>query len=112
MNKERLNELLKATSHAEHVLILTHNDPDPDAIGSAVALRHLLVTSHNARVEIAYRGIIGRAENKALVRYLNHTVVHAIDDVARNLEITFDEHQVIVMNRSNHRGHADLSRFF
>jgi nanoRNase/pAp phosphatase (c-di-AMP/oligoRNAs hydrolase) len=72
MNKERLNELLKATSHAEHVLILTHNDPDPDAIGSAVALRHLLVTSHNARVEIAYRGIIGRAENKALVRYLNH----------------------------------------
>ncbi|MGB3715789.1 MAG: DHH family phosphoesterase, partial [Candidatus Promineifilaceae bacterium] len=72
MSNKRLDHLLEATSHAERVLILTHNDPDPDAIGSAVALRHLLVNLRNARVEIAYRGIIGRAENKALVRYLNH----------------------------------------
>jgi nanoRNase/pAp phosphatase (c-di-AMP/oligoRNAs hydrolase) len=70
MNSERLEALLEATSHAERVLILPHNDPDPDAIGSAVALRHLLANRLNVPVKIAYRGIIGRAENKALVRYL------------------------------------------
>jgi nanoRNase/pAp phosphatase (c-di-AMP/oligoRNAs hydrolase) len=68
----KLEALLKAVGNAEQILILTHNDPDPDAIGSAVALRHLLVHQHNSPVKIAYRGIIGRAENKALVRYLEH----------------------------------------
>jgi nanoRNase/pAp phosphatase (c-di-AMP/oligoRNAs hydrolase) len=72
MTSERLDALLEATSGAERVLILTHNDPDPDAIGSAVALRHLLINRFNITVKIAYRGIIGRAENKALVRYLDH----------------------------------------
>jgi nanoRNase/pAp phosphatase (c-di-AMP/oligoRNAs hydrolase) len=54
------------------VLILPHNDPDPDAIASAVALRHLLAQRLDTVVHLAYRGIIGRAENKALVRYLEH----------------------------------------
>jgi nanoRNase/pAp phosphatase (c-di-AMP/oligoRNAs hydrolase) len=72
MTSERLDVLLEATSGAERVLILTHNDPDPDAIGSAVALRHLLISRLNVNVKIAYRGIIGRAENITLVRYLDH----------------------------------------
>lgn len=72
MNCERLDALLEATSSAQHVLILTHNDPDPDAIGSAVALRHLLASREHTDVTIAYKGIIGRAENRALVRYLDH----------------------------------------
>jgi nanoRNase/pAp phosphatase (c-di-AMP/oligoRNAs hydrolase) len=72
MASKRLDVLLEATSDAERVLILTHNDPDPDAIGSAVALRHLLINRLDVTVKIAYRGIIGRAENKALVRYLDH----------------------------------------
>jgi nanoRNase/pAp phosphatase (c-di-AMP/oligoRNAs hydrolase) len=66
-----LDALLQAFADVERVLILTHNDPDPDAIGSAVALRHLLVNRLNVKVKIAYRGIIGRAENRALVRYLD-----------------------------------------
>lgn len=72
MTGEQLDALLEATSHTERVLILTHNDPDPDAIGSAVALRHLLINRLNIPVKIAYRGLIGRAENRALVRYLDH----------------------------------------
>ena len=74
MSAEKLNALLEATSLAKRVLILTHNDPDPDAIGSAVALRHLLVSRQEVEVKIAYRGIIGRSENKALVRYLEHPI--------------------------------------
>jgi nanoRNase/pAp phosphatase (c-di-AMP/oligoRNAs hydrolase) len=69
---KRLKALLKALSGIAELLVLPHNDPDPDAIASAVALRHLLVTKLDAVVHIAYRGIIGRAENKALVRYLDH----------------------------------------
>jgi len=72
MTTDQLDALLEAVSHAERVLILTHNDPDPDAIGSAVALRHLLLNQKNIEVKIAYWGIIGRAENKALVRYLDY----------------------------------------
>jgi nanoRNase/pAp phosphatase (c-di-AMP/oligoRNAs hydrolase) len=56
---------------ADAILILPHNNPDPDAIASAVALRHLLMEGLNVQSTIAYQGIVGRAENRALVRYLS-----------------------------------------
>ena len=70
--KTRLRHLLKALNSANHILILPHNNPDPDAIASAVALRYLLTETLDAHVKIGYRGVIGRAENHALVRYLDH----------------------------------------
>ena len=72
MTQERLEQLLRAAEGASDILILPHNDPDPDAIASAVALRYLLVEKLGIQSRIAYRGIIGRAENKALVRYLDY----------------------------------------
>jgi nanoRNase/pAp phosphatase (c-di-AMP/oligoRNAs hydrolase) len=72
MTQEPLEQLLQAVGGANDILILPHNDPDPDAIASAVALRYLLVEKLGVKSRIAYRGIIGRAENKALVRYLEH----------------------------------------
>jgi len=70
--QERLDRLFEAVGGATNVLILPHNDPDPDAIASALALRHLLAERLGVEGHIAYKGIIGRAENKALVRYLDH----------------------------------------
>ena len=70
--QERLELLLGAVGGAGSVLILPHNDPDPDAIASAVALRHLLAERLGMEGCIAYKGVIGRAENKALVRYLGY----------------------------------------
>jgi nanoRNase/pAp phosphatase (c-di-AMP/oligoRNAs hydrolase) len=70
MMQERLDRLFEAVGSAGSVLILPHNDPDPDAIASALALRHLLAEKAGVEGHIAYKGIIGRAENKALVRYL------------------------------------------
>jgi nanoRNase/pAp phosphatase (c-di-AMP/oligoRNAs hydrolase) len=67
-----LDSMLGTLSGLPEILILPHNDPDPDAIAAAVALRYLLVEKLDVGVHIAYRGIIGRAENKALVRYLDH----------------------------------------
>jgi len=70
MKQERLEQLLRAARGESHILILPHNDPDPDAIASAVALSFLLKEIPGTTCYIAYEGIIGRAENKALVRYL------------------------------------------
>jgi nanoRNase/pAp phosphatase (c-di-AMP/oligoRNAs hydrolase) len=72
MMQERLERLFEAVRGATSVLILPHNDPDPDAIASALALRHLLAERLGVEGHIVYKGIIGRAENKALVRYLGH----------------------------------------
>jgi len=70
VKQERLSALLQAVDDAERVLILPHNDPDPDAVAGALALRHLLTQRLDVKVEIVYKGLIGRAENKALIRYL------------------------------------------
>ena len=72
MTKEMLNLLLQAVGAAPQLLILTHNNPDPDAIASGVALRYLLTEQLNVDSQIVYQGLVGRAENKALVRYLVH----------------------------------------
>lgn len=72
MFQERLERLIGAVRGVRKVLILPHNNPDPDAIASAVALRHLLAQMLEVEAHIAYHGIIGRAENRALVRYLDH----------------------------------------
>ena len=72
MTQEVLEKLYETAAGAGRLLILPHNDPDPDAIASAVALRHLLAERMGIESTIAYQGIIGRAENKALVRYLDH----------------------------------------
>jgi nanoRNase/pAp phosphatase (c-di-AMP/oligoRNAs hydrolase) len=70
MSQEHLERLLGAVGEADQVLILPHNNPDPDAIASAVALQHLLAEKLGVTGHIAYQGLIGRAENKALVRFL------------------------------------------
>ncbi|MDY6843219.1 MAG: DHH family phosphoesterase [Thermodesulfobacteriota bacterium] len=52
------------------LLILTHDHPDPDSLASAFALQYLLKSECHVRSKIAYSGIIGRAENKAMVETL------------------------------------------
>ena len=53
-----------------HLLIVIQDNPDPDAIASAFALGHLAQSLFNIQCSIVHAGIIGRAENKSLVRYL------------------------------------------
>jgi len=45
---------------AGNVLILPHNDADPDAVASAFALSHLLMETPNMESTIAYQGIVDR----------------------------------------------------
>lgn len=53
------------------LLILTHDYPDPDAIASAYALQHILEAKYGLPSKMAYGGIVGRTENKSMVRLLN-----------------------------------------
>ena len=69
--RERLDRLLTVFGQGDPVLILPHNDPDPDAIASTLGLGQLLAGAGRS-CELAYGGIVGRAENRALVRYLGH----------------------------------------
>ena len=79
MGQELLKRLYEITRDAGSLLILPHNDPDPDAIASAVALHSLLGERLGIKSTIVYQGIIGRAENKALLRYLDHPLEPLVD---------------------------------
>jgi nanoRNase/pAp phosphatase (c-di-AMP/oligoRNAs hydrolase) len=70
--KDRLKRLFETLDGCPELLIVPHNDPDPDAIATAVALRFLVREKLGIPARIGYRGIVGRSENKALVRYLEH----------------------------------------
>ncbi len=60
MNKHRLSPLL----------ILTHDYPDPDSLASAYALHHLAERDFGIRSKITYGGVIGRMENREMVKTL------------------------------------------
>jgi nanoRNase/pAp phosphatase (c-di-AMP/oligoRNAs hydrolase) len=93
MTEERVESLLQAVEPHEQILILPHNDPDPDAIAGAVGVRHLLAQRLDIVARIAYRGIIGRAGNKALVRYLRHPLHRLTSADLRQLPIVLVDTQ-------------------
>jgi len=55
-------------------LIMTHDNPDPDSLAAAIGLRRLLEVNQMEAV-VALGGIIGRAENRAMVRELKIDLV-------------------------------------
>ncbi|NLF66857.1 MAG: phosphoesterase [Chloroflexi bacterium] len=68
---KRWEQLQEAVSGAERIQILLHDDPDPDALASGAALRFLLQETLGIEGQVAYRGVVSRAENRALVDYLD-----------------------------------------
>jgi nanoRNase/pAp phosphatase (c-di-AMP/oligoRNAs hydrolase) len=57
-------------------LVLTHDNPDPDALASAILLGMVLRRAFRRRVTAAYGGIVGRAENREMVRSLHLELSH------------------------------------
>ena len=66
----RLLRLLNAVRGRRVSLIQVHNNPDPDAIGSAVGMRDLYQRYLGIHSRIVFGGIVGRAENRAMLRLL------------------------------------------
>jgi len=70
-NKEaRLIKLLAAVSGAKRLNICAHSNPDPDSIASSAALKYILEEKAGVKCRIVYDGVIGRAENRAMVNLL------------------------------------------
>ena len=67
----RLRKLLSVARSHKRALVLTHDNPDPDAVASACGLSFLLEHGAHVHAQAAYGGIIGRAENKALLKVLH-----------------------------------------
>jgi nanoRNase/pAp phosphatase (c-di-AMP/oligoRNAs hydrolase) len=70
-NNEKYQKLISLFKDKSTMLIVLQDNPDPDAIGCAVGLRKLANQMSNIRCTIAHGGMIGRGENRALVKYLN-----------------------------------------
>lgn len=61
------------------ILIVCHDNPDPDSIASAVALRHLILIKTGQDAVLAYGGVIGRSENRKMVELLEISLVPICD---------------------------------
>ena len=66
-NAKQLADLLGSTDG--RLAILTHDNPDPDSIASAVALQ-AIAEAHGVEADILYDGDIGHQENRAFVNLL------------------------------------------
>ncbi len=71
-----LERLLALPLDEGRLLIMTHDNPDPDSLASACALAHLLRERRGLDPVVAYTGVIGRAENRAMMEQLDLPVVH------------------------------------
>jgi nanoRNase/pAp phosphatase (c-di-AMP/oligoRNAs hydrolase) len=68
MSRTRVRRLLRAFGKAKRILVLTHDYPDPDSIAAGLALKRLLERRLKCEVTIGFGGIVGRSENRALVK--------------------------------------------
>ena len=68
--KKQTDELLAWVSGKGKILIIVHDNPDPDCLASAMALHHLFVMKLNKDSIITFSGMIGRSENIAMAREL------------------------------------------
>ena len=82
--KRRVAELRALMEDAKRVLILTHNNPDPDSLASALALR-VLLGRNNRTATIGYMGHeIHRPENVQMVELLDIGAKRiTFDDIAK-----------------------------
>lgn len=75
--KKKLKGLQETVNGAKNLLILIQDDPDPDALGSALALRHLLDRNRSS-APIASFGTVTRPENLAMIRLLDIQLLEEI----------------------------------
>ena len=69
--KSRLPRFRDALTNKKTLLIVMQDHPDPDAVAAAAALRLIANQKFLMTCSLAHGGTVGRAENRALVRYLD-----------------------------------------
>ena len=69
IDRERMEALRKTVGNGP-VLILTHDNPDPDSLASGKALAFLLKEAWEIESRLVYSGLVARAENHAMLMRL------------------------------------------
>jgi nanoRNase/pAp phosphatase (c-di-AMP/oligoRNAs hydrolase) len=74
-------EFLQWVHGKGRILIVAHDNPDPDSLAAATALKHLLQVKTGREPTVAFGGIIGRGENRQMVKELDIKAVpiHLLD---------------------------------
>lgn len=74
---------------SQKMLIVLHDNPDPDALAAGMALKTLCESRYNMNVVISHGGLINRAENRTMVSELSIPLtcfddvdIHAFDRIA------------------------------
>jgi nanoRNase/pAp phosphatase (c-di-AMP/oligoRNAs hydrolase) len=70
LTRLRVQQYQRYFSDADRVLILLHNDPDPDAMASGLALRNVLRRTKQTAIIAALQGVT-RPENQRMVNLLD-----------------------------------------
>jgi len=65
-----LNAAIDRLKGRKNILIFMHDNPDPDSLAAAMGLGRLLEHELAAKTTLAVSGIVGRAENRAMVEVL------------------------------------------
>ncbi|MEJ2199803.1 MAG: DHH family phosphoesterase, partial [Desulfuromonadaceae bacterium] len=69
-SREFCNQFIEWVRGKGNVLIVAHDNPDPDSLATAMALKHLLLVKTGQEARVAFGGVIGRGENKMMVQKL------------------------------------------
>ncbi|MFH1862072.1 MAG: DHH family phosphoesterase, partial [bacterium] len=85
-----------------HVILTSHDNPDPDALASSLALKTLIKQKTGLQAHIAIGGILGRAENRALTLALE-LELHPMEILAHR---TWDA--VVMLDAQPGAGNANL----
>lgn len=83
-------KLVKTMRDKTSLLIVMQDNPDPDSIAAAVALRKLANSIAGLKCSIAHGGTVGRGENRALVQYLNLNLLQC-------KQIKFEQYDLIAI---------------
>ncbi|WP_254546248.1 DHH family phosphoesterase [Halomarina pelagica] len=93
--------LLDLFERHDSLTIVCHNNPDPDCLGSALALEAIAETADVDRVTILYAGEITHQQNRAMVNLLDiDATAYSHDRLATADLVAFVDHSVPGVNNA------------
>ena len=85
LTRARVQQYQRYLSDADRILIMLHNDPDPDAMASGLALRNVLRRTKATAIIGALQGVT-RPENLRMLNLLDIHVEHMTPETIREFD--------------------------
>lgn len=95
----KAQDLVSVFEKNESLGIVCHNNPDPDTLGSALALKYIASEYSISEIDIFYSGTISHQQNRAFVNLFDIDLIDfAQDDLSNYDLIGFVDHSVPGIN--------------